>query len=102
MGSGRSRPISARTAAMSCGDASGPATSRAGSPGNRCTKRNTRIVTANKTGMVHASRRIRYSNTRSLQVSVLGQMELLIGAHGSARQVLRVCGKVVLHGEEGP
>ena len=52
-------PISVRTAAMSCSDASGPATSRAGSPGNRCTNRKTMMLTASRTGMVPASRRIR-------------------------------------------
>ena len=51
--------ISARTAATSCGPASGPATSRAGSPGSACTKPNTKIDTATSTGMVLASRLIR-------------------------------------------
>ena len=55
--SGPSSPISTRIAAMSAGVASGPATSRAGSPGSAWTKPKTKIETATSTGMVPASRR---------------------------------------------
>ena len=57
--SGPSSPISTRTAAMSDGDASGPATRRAGSPGRVRTKPKTKTETSSSTGMVPPRRRSR-------------------------------------------
>src|ERR1039458_4521274 len=59
-------------------------------------------LTASRTGMVPASRRIRYSNTRSVEVSVRRQVELLIRTHECARQLLRVSGQIVVHAQKDP
>ena len=56
-GSDLSRPRSARTRATVSGFASGPAARRAGSPGSRCTNRNTSTPTSARVG-IRPSRRL--------------------------------------------
>ncbi|MDT4850459.1 hypothetical protein FQZ97_846110 [compost metagenome] len=55
-GSGRSRPRSLRTSSTVAESASGPAASRAGSPGSRWTNRNTSTATISSVGITPSTR----------------------------------------------
>ncbi len=54
------RPSSSRTSSTVASSASGPAVRRAGSPGSRCTKRNTHTATKSSVGTMPITRFMKY------------------------------------------